>query len=96
MNTPDYTAIEWGFTGTQGSFVEYTTPEGSIYRHNELMSERNADLVGNGVLDLINKGERPKLDRYWHHTRNIYGSPSWSQADEVGLMDEEERMHRGF
>jgi hypothetical protein len=75
--------------------VSYVTARGAIYEHSMTMNKSNAHLVGMGVEDLIQKGEQPKLADHWHHIRNTYGSPSWSQADEVGLMDEEERMHRG-
>ena len=38
-------------------------------------------------------GWSPEASDHWSR-RKIYGSPSWGDHDEAGLMDDEEREHR--
>lgn len=38
-------------------------------------------------------GWSPEKSEHWSR-RKIYGSASWSNEDEAGLMDDEERAHR--
>jgi hypothetical protein len=38
----------------------------------------------------------PTADENWCYLRTIYGSPAWGMEDEIGMMDDEERYHKGL
>ncbi|MDB4311793.1 hypothetical protein N9937_00020 [bacterium] len=75
------------------------TASGKEYRYTgSWRSAGMAQAIADQMQGRCDRGHKIQLDNaeLWMYVRTAYGSPAWSHADEVGLMDEEERLHKGF
>ena len=90
-----------GFSDGSAVWLECHTKDGQIFRTiNTLVLGENgltyegAELMANTVEESA-KATGIK-DNGWYHYRNVYGSKAWTQADEIGLMDDEEQRNLGL